>query len=222
MKCMGREMWIYKVTVQNSIALFRDYRNRLHVFILIILFEHLFKSSTWKNETLKLLTFDCRDSYQNLQIIRTKSLWELIFNIIKQFELRITCNLWKVSKYGVLSGPYFPALGVNTERYEISLHIHSECGKIRTRNNSVFGHFSRSDAMIWFKMNQFKALISQRDCSHSNRPMDINLSRPYPGRREKINLSSYFHTSFWCLKRLYEKLKGLQKNLSRHHKEVWK
>ena len=103
---MGREMWIYKVTVQNSIALFRDYRNRLHVFILIILFEHLFKSSTWKNETLKLLTFDCRDSYQNLQIIRTKSLWELIFNIIKQFELRITCNLWKVSKYGVISGPY--------------------------------------------------------------------------------------------------------------------
>ena len=95
-----------------------------------------------------------------------------------------------------------------------------ESVQIRSYIWSVFGHFSRSDAMIWFKMNQFKALISQRDCSHSNRPMDINLSRPYPGRREKINLSSYFHTSFWCLKRLYEKLKGLQKNLSRHHKEV--
>ena len=33
-------------------------------------------------------------------------------------------------KYGVLSGPYFPAIGLNTESY---------CGIIRTRKNSVFG-----------------------------------------------------------------------------------
>ena len=51
---------------------------------------------------------------------------------------------WKVSKYGVFSGPYFPAFGLNTERYSISLRIQSKCGKIRTRKNSVFGHFSRS------------------------------------------------------------------------------
>ena len=31
------------------------------------------------------------------------------------------------------SGPHFPAFGLNTERYTVSLHIHSECGKIRTR-----------------------------------------------------------------------------------------
>ena len=31
------------------------------------------------------------------------------------------------------SGPYFPAFGLNTERYSISLCIQSECGKIRTR-----------------------------------------------------------------------------------------
>ena len=36
---------------------------------------------------------------------------------------------WKVSKYGVISGPYFPAFGLNTERYEVSLHIQSECRK---------------------------------------------------------------------------------------------
>ena len=30
-------------------------------------------------------------------------------------------------------GPYFPAFGLNTERYEVSLRIQSECGKIRTR-----------------------------------------------------------------------------------------
>ena len=51
---------------------------------------------------------------------------------------------WKVSKYGVFSAPYFLAFGLNTEKYEISLHIQSECGKIRTTKNFVFAHFSRS------------------------------------------------------------------------------
>ena len=50
-------------------------------------------------------------------------------------------------KYGVFSGPYFPAFGLNTERYSVSLRIQSECGKIRTRKDSVFGHFSRSDVL---------------------------------------------------------------------------
>ena len=49
-------------------------------------------------------------------------------------------TVWKVSKYGLISCPYFPVFGLNTERYEVSLRIQSECGKIRTRNNSVFGH----------------------------------------------------------------------------------
>ena len=31
------------------------------------------------------------------------------------------------------SGPYFPAFGLNTERYSVSLGIRSECGKMRTR-----------------------------------------------------------------------------------------
>ena len=30
-------------------------------------------------------------------------------------------------------GPYFPAFGLNTERYGVSLRIQSECEKIRTR-----------------------------------------------------------------------------------------
>ena len=32
--------------------------------------------------------------------------------------------------------------------FRYSLRIQSECGKIRTRNNSVFGHFSRSDTQV--------------------------------------------------------------------------
>ena len=31
------------------------------------------------------------------------------------------------------SGPYFPAFGLNVERYFVSLRIQTECGKIRTR-----------------------------------------------------------------------------------------
>ena len=38
-----------------------------------------------------------------------------------------------------------------------------------------------------------------------------NPSRPNPGRREKIKLNFYFHTSLGCLKRFYEGLKGLHK-----------
>ena len=55
-----------------------------------------------------------------------------------------TFTAWKVSKYGVISGPYFPVFGLNTERSGGSLRIQSEYRKIRIRNNSVFGHFSRN------------------------------------------------------------------------------
>ena len=56
-----------------------------------------------------------------------------------------TFAVWKVSKYKVFSGLYLPAFRLNTEIYGVSLRIQSESGKIRTRENSVFGHFSLSD-----------------------------------------------------------------------------
>ena len=58
---------------------------------------------------------------------------------------------WKVSKYGVFSGPYFPVIGLNTEIYVVNLYIQSEYRKIRTRKNSAFGHFSRSAKIFTFK-----------------------------------------------------------------------
>ena len=48
-----------------------------------------------------------------------------------------------MSKYGVVSGPYFPIFEQNSEIY-VNLRIQSEYRKIQTRNNSVFGHFSCS------------------------------------------------------------------------------
>ena len=44
----------------------------------------------------------------------------------------------KVCKHGVFSSPYFPKLRLDMERYSASLRIWSECGKIRTRKNTVF------------------------------------------------------------------------------------
>ena len=72
---------------------------------------------------------------------------------ISNMKILITTRL-KVSQYGVISGSYFPASGLNTERYfpafrlnteryGVSLRIQSKCRKIRTRKNSIFGHFSR-------------------------------------------------------------------------------
>ena len=50
---------------------------------------------------------------------------------------------WKASKYAVFSGPYFPVIGLNTEIYAINLRIKAKYTKIRTRKNSVFGHFTQ-------------------------------------------------------------------------------
>ena len=64
------------------------------------------------------------------------------------FKARLICVLIfykrKVSKYGVFSGPYFPAFRLNTEIYGIDLRIRSAYRKIRTRKMSVFGLYSRS------------------------------------------------------------------------------
>ena len=62
--------------------------------------------------------------------------------------MNVTNTSGKVSKYGVFSGPFFPVFGLNTERYRVSLRILSECGKMWTRKNSVFGHFSHSDISL--------------------------------------------------------------------------
>ena len=63
---------------------------------------------------------------------------------INSFYVRNTAR--KVSKYGVFSGPYFLVFGLNMEIYFINLRIQSECRKIRTRKNAVFGHFLRSES----------------------------------------------------------------------------
>ena len=72
----------------------------------------------------------------------------LICSSVKHLSDKITAR--KVSKYGVISGLYFPVFGLNTESYDVNLRIQSEYREIRTRNNSIFGHFSRSVIAVIF------------------------------------------------------------------------
>ena len=44
------------------------------------------------------------------------------------------------------SGSYFPVLGLNPERYGVSLRIHSKCGKIGTRKTLNTDAFNE---VIW-------------------------------------------------------------------------
>ena len=41
------------------------------------------------------------------------------------------------------SGPYFPALGLNTEGYSVSLHIQVKCAKIRTKKTPNMDTFTQ-------------------------------------------------------------------------------
>ena len=43
-----------------------------------------------------------------------------------------SCTAWKVSKYGVISGPYFPVFGLNTGKYglEITCILFTQCWNI--------------------------------------------------------------------------------------------
>ena len=82
--------------------------------------------------------------------IKRFSALHLNLHLIRESFLRYKTNIyfsfytaWKASKYGIFSGPYFPVFGLNTEIYEVNLRIQSEYRKLRTRRNSVFGHFSR-------------------------------------------------------------------------------
>ena len=60
--------------------------------------------------------------------------------------LFMTHIAWKASKYGVISGPYFPVFAMNTEMYPVNLCIQSEYRKIRSM--SPYLDTPRSDGDI--------------------------------------------------------------------------
>ena len=80
---------------------------------------------------------------------------------------------WKVSKYEVFSGPYFPVLGLNTEIYCVNRRIQSEYRIIRTRKKSVFGHFSRSDMIGKVDFYYYLNLLRIMFPSYRNQSVDL-------------------------------------------------
>ena len=70
-----------------------------------------------------------------------------------------------MSKYGVISGLYFPVFGLNMEIYSVNLCIQSAYRKIWTRGNFVIGHFLRSDE---FRQNLLKQTVAYCYCFFAN------------------------------------------------------
>ena len=82
---------------------------------------------------------------------RLKNRRNIFFICTSTKRISLLFTALKISKYGVISSPYFPVFGLNTEIYEVNLSIPSKCRNIRTRNNSVFGHILRSGSCCQIK-----------------------------------------------------------------------
>ena len=64
---------------------------------------------------------DYKDWMNNYREFRSKPYYFLTINT----TLLTDYTAWKVSKYGVFSGSYFPIFGLNTETYSLNLEIHA-------------------------------------------------------------------------------------------------
>ena len=79
---------------------------------------------------------------------------------------------------------------------------------------SVFLNY-KNRYIIFFICGKRFSMARIKFSSHENSGLSaylstlLNLSRPIPGRREKIKFNFCFHTSLQYLKRFYEDLKGL-------------
>ena len=78
------------------------------------------------------------------------------------------------------SGPYFPVFGLNTDIYFVNLCIRFEYGKIRTRKNSVFGHFSCSAVINLCQVNSYQQFHFTQKSQYSVQPFFFKIVSP-PG-----------------------------------------
>ena len=69
---------------------------------------------------------------------------------------------WKVSKYGVISGPYFPVFGLTFPIYTLNLRIQSEYRKSWTGNNSAVWIFDYCQSNIYNFKSTTSAMQAQR------------------------------------------------------------
>ena len=105
------------------------FRLGMVVFSILRLFQYYIKNKIPVDSWFKLNILYTFIWHHSLQM---NTLCKFNFGFVST-EICHPFTVWNMSKYGVFSGPYFPAFGLNTERYFVSLRIQSECRKIRTR-----------------------------------------------------------------------------------------
>ena len=100
-----------------------------------------------------------------VSIISTLLLLLLIQNFLVTNESKLNVkkiqneHCAKNTRIRSFSGPYFPAFGLKTERYFVSLHIQSECGEIRTRKSSNTDTFHA--VQVWNRTYFFIAIVAK-------------------------------------------------------------
>ena len=126
------------------------------------------------------MNHDCKTSL----IARFFSLCLLkIINYCRFFQLHFSNSLiFHVEAHCVksvhirsYSGLYFPAFGLNTDRYGVSLRIQSECGKIRTRitpNTNTF----HAVAIPFFEV-LYTSLVKTRNKERNDFHTETNASK---------------------------------------------
>ena len=100
------------------------------------------------------------------------------------------------------SGLHFPALGLNTERYSLSLRILSKYGENTEQNKSEYGHFLRSAIRVRINYSTEKFNISKAFQGTSNFNSITGL------RIVDIRTCSMF--SFWFSYSLYKNLREVK------------
>ena len=140
--------------------------------------------------------------------------------------------MWKMSKYGVLSRPYFPKFGLKMEICSWNLCIQSEYRKIQTRKNSVFGHFSSS---VYIYVCSKISIIDQHHkhilagnlrIIRDNNLKKLSSKEPEYGENKtfsfgkiKLDIFAALNGSIetWCTKRGYDKNYCSKSNSRIHH-----
>ena len=68
----------------------------------------------------------------------------------------------KKCQFRSYSGQHFPAFGLSTERYRVSLRIQSECGKMRTRKSRNTDTFHKVNNFSIAKSLRVKEVLAMK------------------------------------------------------------
>ena len=97
----------------------------------------------------------------------------LVLLVSIAYKLKYCVKSVRIRSY---SGPHFPACGLNTERYCVSLRIHSECGKISTGITPNTDTFYAVKVKLWVNCSSYLE-VSERQWIMTQSPEFLTKSR---------------------------------------------